>query len=279
MEKKEALSIKCLICQLNAKMKDPITNTKKLEISLSKYKPQDNIDVILFPEMVFIGYCYKDQADIEPYAEICSKYAKLINCYVMCGYAEVDKVEKKFYNSAYIINRDGTLLLNYRKHHLYEVDHRWAAEGSEFKSIELKNSQGKSFKAVISICMDINPYEFKDNSQFELAKFVRNEQADALFFLSAWKDSDEKTENGESIKEMLNYWIYRLSPLISSEKNQKIGDNLYKRWAFFCADRVGKEEDTVYVGCSCALKFNPLKFIGCLDKRSEGFLLADVLLE
>lgn len=284
----EALPIKTLICQLDAKFKDPASNMKKLEVSLSKYKASDQIDVLLFPEMVFSGYHFKDAQDIEPFLEecgkgpifkFCSNYAKLLNCYVICGYAERDTTEpKKLYNSAYVISRDGSLLLNYQKHHLYEVDHRWASEGPEFKSVVLKNSQGKDFKAVVAICMDINCYEFQDNGQFELANFMKKEQADALFFIAAWKDSNE-LQTGEGIKEMLNYWIYRLSPLISSDKNKKNIEDLYKRFAFFCAGRVGKEESTVFTGCSCALKFNPLKFIGCLDKRSEGFLLAEVLLE
>jgi len=289
-EKKDPLSIKCLICQLDAKLKEPAENMKKLTISLAKYTADSKIDVLLFPEMVFSGYHFKDSADIEPYLEecgkgltylFCAKYAKLLNCYVICGYPELEIVEttRKLYNSAYVIDRDGSILLNYRKHHLYEVDHRWALEGEAFKSLLLKNSEGKEFKAVVAVCMDINCYEFKDSSKFELAEFIRKEQADALFFISAWKDSDEKTANGESIKEMLNFWIYRLSPVISSEKNQLAAEKMYKRWAFFCADRVGKEEDTVFVGCSCALKFNPMKFIGCLDKRNEGFLLAEVLLE
>ena len=290
-EKKEPLEIKCLICQLDAKIKDPAANMKKLTVSLEKYSDKSKIDVLLLPEMVFSGYHFKDAADIEPCLEVCgkgltflfcSKYAKLLNCYVMCGYPEVEIDEnntRKLYNSAYVINRDGTLLLNYRKHHLYETDHRWAAEGEAFKSLVLKNTQGKEFKAIVAICMDINCYEFKDSTKFELAEFIRKENADALFFLSAWKDSDEKTANGESIKEMLNYWIYRMSPVISTDKNKLPEDQQYKRWVFFCADRVGKEEDTVFVGCSCCLKFNPLKFIGCLDKRNEGFLLAEALLE
>lgn len=288
---KKSILIKCLVCQLNSKMKDLASNFKKVEVSLSGYKPSDKIDVILFPEMCFTGYHFTDSSEIEPLAEqcgsgptfeFCSQLAKKLNCYVICGYAEIEakeNQEKKFYNSAYVIERDGTLLLNYRKHHLYEVDHRWAAEGSEFKSLALKNCEGQNFKAVVAICMDINCYEFKDPSQFELAEFMRKEQADALFFLSAWKDSQEDRHDGDSIKDTLNYWIYRLSPLISSDKNKKKESESFKRWAFFCADRVGKEEKTVFVGCSCALKFNPLKLIGCLDKRNEGFLLAETILE
>lgn len=160
---------------------------------------------------------------------------------------------------------------------MYEVDDRWSQEGSRFCCLKLKNVEGVEFNAVVAICMDINCYKFLDNSKFELAEYIRSVDADALFFLSAWKDSEPGEFNGDSIRNMLNYWIYRLSPIISSDKNK--AEKPYKRWAFFCSDRVGKEEDTVFVGCSCALKFNPLKFIGCLDKKNEGYLMAEVCLE
>jgi hypothetical protein len=118
--------------------------------------------------------------------------------------------------------------------------------------------------------MDINPWEFKDPKKFELANFCLNEKFDALFFLSAWKDSEEDKNDGPSIQRCLNYWFYRMTPCISAEKY------IVKKWAFFISDRVGKEEDTVFTGSSAALKVNPLKLISCLDKRNEGYLCAEV---
>jgi len=96
-----------------------------------------------------------------------------------------------------VINRKGELILNYRKHHLYEVDHRWAKEGPNFVSLEMENNAGKKYKvrficlnliyskACIAICMDINCYEFKDPNQFELAKFCQEQKIDVVYFLSA----------------------------------------------------------------------------------------------
>jgi len=59
-----------------------------------------------------------------------------------------------------LVNRDGTLLYNYRKHFLYESDEVWAEEGESFKAIDLVNTEGKTFRAGLAICMDINPYKF-----------------------------------------------------------------------------------------------------------------------
>jgi protein N-terminal amidase len=43
------------------------------------------------------------------------------------GYPEVElqNNEEKFFNSAYILDRKGQLVLNYRKHFLYETDKTW----------------------------------------------------------------------------------------------------------------------------------------------------------
>ena len=85
---------------------------------------------------------------------------------MFAGFPEIalkDNVEH-FYNSAYLINREGKLITTYRKKHLFETDKTWAEEGSEFMAVELESREGKMFTAGLGICMDINPYEFKDSS-------------------------------------------------------------------------------------------------------------------
>ena len=47
----------------------------------------------------------------------------------------------------------------------------------------------------------------------------------------------------------MNYWMERLCPLIN-----KIKKGYDKDWLFLCSDRVGKENDTKYNGCSCLVK-------------------------
>ena len=54
-----------------------------------------------------------------------------MNCYTVGGYAEDYQDEngkQYYYNSSYIIDREGGLFLNYRKSFLFETDKIWASE-------------------------------------------------------------------------------------------------------------------------------------------------------
>lgn len=45
---------------------------------------------------------------------------------------------------------------------------------------------------------------------------------------------------------------------------------------FICADKVGEDEKTTYMGGSCVMKFNPVRVISNLDKKSECYLLCEL---
>ncbi len=283
----QALDLKVLSCQLKPQFKEITNNIKHVDSSLTRYSTKDELDVVIFPEMAFTGYCFKDKEDIKPVLEestkgetfaYCSSLAKRLNCYVMAGYPELyinpETKKEHLYNSAYVVDREGKLALNYRKHFLYETDHNWAEEGPSFQTVILKNTKGIEYKAAVAICMDINPYEFKDSNEFKLAEFCRKEEIDALFFLANWLDP-EATEESKIASEAINYWIYRLYLLV---QNDEFKDRYTRKWAFFCANRVGQEDKYPFLGCSCTIKFNPVQLVGCLGPKNEGFLLSEVSL-
>ena len=62
------------------------------------------------------------------------------------AFGYIEKEEKdgqvKLYNSASVIDRQGKLLLNYRKTFLYFCDKLWCEEGDGFKCIEIVNTKG-----------------------------------------------------------------------------------------------------------------------------------------
>jgi len=286
-QNKQDLDLKVLVCQLNPRFKDIDYNIKRAEVSLSKYTDKNELDVVLFPEMAFTGYNFKSKEDIRPFLEestkgttfeFCSSLAKKLKSYVIVGYPELyfdETNEEHMYNSAYVIDREGNLILNYRKFYLYDTDKFWAKEGPSFQTIKLKNNKGIEYKAAIAICMDINPKDFKDPTEFKLAEFCKQEEIDVLFFLTAWLDDAPEKSGKEDIQKIINYWIYRLYLLLKSEEDKT---RYTRRWAMFIADRVGKEDNDTFMGCSCAIKGNPLELVGCLDKKNEGFLLAEVKL-
>ena len=47
------------------------------------------------------------------------------DCYVIAGFAERDTDAACFYNSLYVVNRDGSLLLTHRKIDLFQPDCVW----------------------------------------------------------------------------------------------------------------------------------------------------------
>lgn len=282
------LDLKVLICQLNAKQKDIVFNQTRVAKSLESYKASDNIDVILFPEMMFTGYSFTDSADVESYAEeagkgptfeYLSKLAKNLKTYVICGYPEVFPDEKainkkRYYNSLYVIDRSGNLKLNYRKRQLLEADKQWAEEGESFKSVELESSKGIKYKAVVAMGNDINPTKVGGTEKYELAEFCKQEGIDALFVASAWVDTDIASVDSKAIETVINSWLLRLQTLCNLPTVVRYD----KQWGLFWANRVGKEGDLIFTGSSHALKLNPAQLIFALDKRKEGFIMAEVSL-
>lgn len=137
----------------------------------------------------------------------------------------------KLYNSVGVVGRNGEWLLNVRKTHLYYNDELWCEEGEGFKSIEISNLKGEKFKCAIGICMDINPKNFT-SGQFEWAEYALKEKAEVLLFLTNWVDSSVTKLEDKDIVAMYNYWLHRLSPILTAPEK--------KPTLFLAADRVGK---------------------------------------
>jgi protein N-terminal amidase len=277
----KSLDLKVLICQTNPEFKEPKKNIEKVRTSLEKYSSKDEIDVILFPEMAFTGYSFQSVEDALPFCEeagrgpvfeFMKELAKKTKAYIMCGYPEKQVAvfsRESLYNSLMVIDRKGNLLHNYRKHFLYETDKKWCKEGGQFETVELENTKGQKYKAGLGICMDINPFEFRDPSKYEFGIFMLTQKVDAVFMACSWIDHEPQDDSGKSIYGFINYWVERLEPLFFSQKN----------WAFFLSNRVGIEGKTTFAGSSCALKREKerdLKVISALNKRKEGYLLAEV---
>ena len=72
----------------------------------------------------------------------------------------------------YVIDRQGKLLHNYRKHHLYETDKPWCTAGEGFQCVTLTNLAGQEVKAGLAICMDLNPKDFINHDLFELGDYL-----------------------------------------------------------------------------------------------------------
>jgi protein N-terminal amidase len=88
--------------------------------------------------------------------------------------------------------------------------------------------------------MDINPYEFTAPFEdFEFSSFQKKEEVDLIAFSTNWTVQDVMTLPPDIVKDTINYWAQRLTPLIKSKE---------KKCYFLAAGRTGKEKTTLFVG-------------------------------
>ena len=165
-----------------------------------------------------------------------------------------------------IITPEGKSLPSYHKHFLYKDDKTWCIEGDDFGYLEIKIRNGKTLKLGIGICMDINPYEFEAPwRKMEFANFCLKKDVDLIIFPTAWTDSNPGNDDIQYTLEMIDYWNSRMEPFY----RKKIKKNIY----LLCADRIGKEKDTTFIGVSCAVRLCPnLEIIKFFGKKDEGCL-------
>ncbi len=111
--------------------------------------------------------------------------------------------------------------------------------------------------------MDINWKDFAEgqHENFELAKFQIQEKTQLLIFSSAWTIREEEIQK-DTGKDTLNYWAWRLTPLIESKA--------VPQFTFLCANRVGKESGQNFIGTSCVLQLRPscglVATLGCKEQ-------------
>ncbi|GAA5901517.1 hypothetical protein JCM6882_006302 [Rhodosporidiobolus microsporus] len=289
--------------------KDPSASIKRADELTSRLQPGE-VDLLVLPEMAFTGYCFKSREDVEPFVEDArtgvtaswaKKTAQRLGCYVLVGLPTTSTPTTSaspatspspslppFYNALIVVSPTGELLHVYAKHFLYETDESWATAGPSFQSFSLPfppsspfSAPDHTFRLAPAICMDLNPYRFTAPCEaFEFGTFAAQEKVDIVVASMAWLDSeppnpDDKTvgmeeEDGndwERVKRTLGYWVMRVDPLLDSGA------------ALVCANRVGREGETVFTGSSCAIELGDRPtVVGYANKRREELLTTRVRL-
>ncbi|GAA5835639.1 hypothetical protein JCM11251_002984 [Rhodosporidiobolus azoricus] len=284
--------------------KDPQASMEKADRLISRLQPGE-IDLLVLPEMAFAGYCFKSREDIAPLVEDAhggqtvqwaKKTAQSLGCYVLVGLPTSSTPEGSgeaassssnfssnspapFYNALLVVSQAGEILHLYAKHFLYETDEAWATVGPSFQSFDLPfppsspfSAPNRTFRLAPAICMDLNPYRFEAPFEaFEFGTFAAEQQVDVVVASMSWLDSEppnadqeEEEKDGnewEKVKPTLGYWTLRLDPLLGSNA------------ALVCANRIGREGDTLFTGSSCAIELgNRPAVVGFAGKRREELL-------
>jgi predicted amidohydrolase len=70
----------------------------------------------------------------------------------------------RLFNSCYVLDRNGNIVMNYRKILLFGTDKRYFHPGSpdQNRSFHLETKLGKTVKCAVAICMDINYKNFTE---------------------------------------------------------------------------------------------------------------------
>eukprot|EP00026_Physarum_polycephalum_P013757 Phypoly_transcript_14196.p1 GENE.Phypoly_transcript_14196~~Phypoly_transcript_14196.p1 ORF type:complete len:220 (+),score=26.22 Phypoly_transcript_14196:268-927(+) len=210
---------------------------------------------------------FDNKEEIEPYMEdekgptfeFCREIALKYKAFVAAGYPRIKKGEDQnlYYNSVCFVSPEGELITTYDKSFLYETDHNWAVEGSGFVTLTIPQWNNK--KIGLGICMDINPYEFKDSSKFEFAKYHEQNKTELIIFCSNWLDSN--VEDHYDTANIHNYWAHRLTPL------------MHRDCVFIACNRIGKEKGATFCGGSCVIGLKKPSLDAALSKRGEGVLV------
>ncbi|BGP24529.1 hypothetical protein Rt10032_c03g1354 [Rhodotorula toruloides] len=307
------LRVACV--QFDPVFKKKAQNVAKADQLIAGIQP-GTLDLLVLPEMAFTGYCFSSREDIAPYVEELKtgptfrwarKTARKLGCYVVVGLPTVEPLPLKtpesfaetssaplpldlYYNSLFVVSPSGSLAHSYNKTHLYgglsndAVDYLWATPGAGFSTVDLPFPPSspcaqarKTFRLAPAICMDLNPPRFDAPfDKFEFGEFAAREKVDVLVVSMSWLDSEpplEQTEeeskeekaDWEETSQVMSYWVLRLNPLLRSGA------------AVVCANRIGREGDTVFTGSSAVIELGDRpSVVAHASKRKEEVIFAQV---
>jgi protein N-terminal amidase len=227
--------------------------------------------------MAFTGYVFQSKDDVRKVAEVagegptfawCQAQARRLNAMVMCGYVEADAAHEHLYNAMMVLSPDGELVCNPRKTFLYETDKPWATAGDGFRTWHCPwLDKTISF----GICMDINPNDFTAPFEaYEFGTHAAKHASDLVLLSCAWCDFEPPDVETYPT---LSYWAERLSPIIDALRNREYAKaNCY----FLCANRIGSENGTFFVGASCAMSLKEPALLAHAGRREETVLHVEI---
>lgn len=157
-------------------------DTSRARLVALTARAAEHADLVVLPEMAATGYLFADVDEAREVAEpadgptfqALAEVARAHDCWIVCGFPE--DADGVLYNSALVIDAEGTLQFVYRKTLLFEADELWAEPG---------NSGYRVFRTAsgtfgVGICMDMNDPRF--------LTWLWGTPMDALAFPTNWID-------------------------------------------------------------------------------------------
>lgn len=235
-----SLPLSVLTCQtdgaIGSTVQDNITRWSSL-LEADESLTSAVIDVIHFPEMAFSRYYFSSSEDLTDYggAEMAGdgpvfafirNLALKFDAYVIAGFAEQDGTASCFYNSLYVVHRDGTLLLTHRKRDLFQPDCTWCQPGDSihYATLTLTNSAGQPFQSGLILCQELLGPQDGDHSARLVAHHFVKENVQAVFLSACWP-------MGDGSHEFAGIWEKQMRPLVEAGRE----------WVLFVSNGCGSE--------------------------------------
>lgn len=186
---------------------NPIVGNKTLNLEKIEYYIEENsdkkLDLVVLPEFFPTGISDKHFKDFPENdkggqtIEFIKKLAVKYKTNIVAG-TVIEKVDEKYYNTSFAINRAGEIVGKYRKIHLYNF--MGGNEGSLITAGEKEIVIDFDFgKVGLAICYDIRyPLHFKKLVQMG---------AQLIVCPTAWVIPNEVYDNNEMLKYAQDMWI------------------------------------------------------------------------
>ena len=222
------LKLNILCIQMGGVRGDIENNYKSIVVPMLDSNNGKPIDIIVLPECSMVGYTFDHKKDVVQYGEVCGKgiqydickdISTRMNAYVAMGYIEKGD-DDILYNSCYVVDRKGEIVVNHRKVLMYDTDKLYFSPGSKWHTFDVHTLSGQVAKTGIGICMDINYKDFKNFYEFPLAEYCRDQDVDCLLFPTAWiyrEEEDGHKSNSSIAADLYQWWTMRLTPMIKPE--------------------------------------------------------------
>ncbi|CDW84003.1 carbon-nitrogen family protein [Stylonychia lemnae] len=271
----ETSNLKIIALQYAPVLKNVKASMEIVNNLINQYSEKDQIDVLLLPELSFVGSSFYGYYDILPFAEQqgngksyhwCVEVSKKLKCIVIIGYPEI--CGDILYNSMLVVSESGQILKNYRKRQLFSLEWDWALPGNEFAYLDAKVWRiHKTVRFGLGICNDIWYNTPQQQYQMDWARFLDENDCQVILMHSNWPDYKLYENNDIKTQVMMIYWLNRLVPVTQSSKKSK---NIY----FINANRIGEELGTEYIGSSCFFTLQPqITIENNLECNNQGSLI------
>lgn len=235
-----------------------VTGNRAAAVAWCERAAREKVDLLVLPELASSGYVFANDDEAaasaevrvaSPFLDAVGAVAESSGMHIVVGLNERDRGAR--YNSAILLGPQG-VLATYRKLHLFNDEQSWFEPGGELPVVELPFG-----RVGMVICFDL---WFP-----EAVRTLALAGADIIAVPTNWVASFKR-----QVFDAQGYCQGNIVALATSAQNGVV---------MACADRIGTERETKFLGCSLIVGADGWPVAGPAGVDDETMLVADVDLD